>query len=345
MPDQQLLQGPAKLLDAQGNLTSAGWSREPVLECNLEDSHFYGLRFMQWSRIKVWDYYAITTPTHFFSFTISNIGYLGMVFAYVIEFASGKYKEQTLSIPFAAGVKLPRSSEQGTCVYKKGKLRLEFATATGKRHLSVHWPGFSGSELNAEVDLAELPGHESMNIVIPIHGKRFYYNRKINVMPARGWVEFEGRRFEIAPETCLANLDWGRGVWEYSSFWVWASASGFLEDRRKIGLNLGYGFGDTSAATENAFILEGKIHKLGQVDFTYNNQNFKAAWTMISPDGRLNLKFTPFFERVAKTDAVVLKSEVHQMFGKYNGSLISDAGEFIEVKDLIGWAEEHNAKW
>lgn len=345
MPDQQLLQGPAKLLDAQGILTSTGWSREPVLECNLEDSHFYGLRFMQWSRIKVWDYYAITTPTHFFSFTISNIGYLGMVFAYVIEFASGKYKEQTLSIPFAAGVELPRSSEQGACVYKKGNLRLEFKTAAGKRHLSVRWPGFSGSELNAEVDLVELPAHESMNIVIPIRGKRFYYNRKINCMPASGWVEFEGTRFEITPETCLGNLDWGRGVWEYNSFWVWASASGFLEDRRKIGLNLGYGFGDTSAATENCFILEGKIHKLGQVDFSYNNLDFKAPWTMVSPDRRLNLVFTPFFERVAKTDAVVLKSEVHQMFGKYNGSLISDAGEKIEVKDLVGWAEEHNAKW
>jgi hypothetical protein len=33
------------------------------------------------------------------------------------------------------------------------------------------------------------------------------------------------------------------------------------------------------------------------------------------------------------------------MFGRYNGTLISDSGEKLEVRDLIGWAEEHNAKW
>jgi len=66
---------------------------------------------------------------------------------------------------------------------------------------------------------------------------------------------------------------------------------------------------------------------------------------MNAPDGRLELVFTPFFERVAKTDALVLKSEVHQMFGRYNGHVVTDDGEKLTITDLIGWAEEHNAKW
>jgi hypothetical protein len=126
---------------------------------------------------------------------------------------------------------------------------------------------------------------------------------------------------------------------------VWASASGFLGDGRSIGLNMGYGFGDTSAATENCFILEGKLQKLGEVKFSYDNQDFKAPWRMSSPDDRLELVFTPFFERVAKTDALILKSEVHQMFGRYNGWVMTDQGEKIEIIDLVGWAEEHNARW
>ena len=164
-------------------------------------------------------------------------------------------------------------------------------------------------------------------------------------MPAAGWVEYEGTRHGIEPSSCLANLDWGRGVWEYSSFWVWASASGFLPDGKRIGLNMGYGFGDTNAATENCFLLEDKVHKLEKLDFTYDNHKFKTPWTMKTPDGRLDLTFSPFFERVAKTDALVLKSEVHQMFGRYNGQVITDEGEKMEVVDLIGWAEEHNAYW
>ena len=81
------------------------------------------------------------------------------------------------------------------------------------------------------------------------------------------------------------------------------------------------------------------------IDFTFDPQDYKKPWKMVSPDGRLDLVFTPFFERVAKTNAVILKSEVHQMFGRYNGWVVSDEGEKMEVKDLIGWAEEHYAKW
>jgi hypothetical protein len=345
MTDQKLLKGPGKLLDKDGNLTQAGWATQQVLDCNLENSHFYKLKFMQGMRIKVWDYYAITTPTHFFSFTVSDIGYIGMVFAYVIEFATGKYEEQTLTIPLAAGVKIPRNSTEGESTYMGGGKTLRFSVEGTKRTLFVRWPGFGTSELNADLEFTVPEEHESLVIVIPIKGKRFYYNRKINCMPAVGWVEYQGNRFEIEPETCLGNLDWGRGVWEYESFWVWASASGFLKDKRRIGLNLGFGFGDTSAASENCFILEGKVHKLGKVSFTYDNHNFKSPWTMVSPDGRLDLVFTPFFERVAKTDLKILRSEVHQMFGKYNGTVVTDEGKKIEIKDLIGWAEEHNAKW
>jgi len=345
MDDQRLLKGPAKLLDHEGNLTQAGWAPYPVLDCNLEDCHFYGLTAFQKMRIKVWDYYAVTTPDHFFSFTVSNIGYLGMIFAYVIDFKTGEYKEQTISTPFASGVSLPRGATEGKTTYEKGDFHMIFEALPGKRTVSVNWPGFAGSNLKAEFSLAQPNDHESMTIVIPIRGKRFYYNHKLNCLPASGWVDYAGEHFELTPANALGNLDWGRGVWEYASHWVWASASGFLADQRRIGLNLGYGFGDTSAASENCIILDGKVHKLGKMAFTFDPADYKKPWQMVSPDKRLELTFTPFFERVAKTNAVVLKSEVHQMFGRYNGWALTDTGEKIEIKDLIGWAEEHYAKW
>jgi hypothetical protein len=66
---------------------------------------------------------------------------------------------------------------------------------------------------------------------------------------------------------------------------------------------------------------------------------------MTSDDNRLQLTFTPFLDRPAKTDVKLLYSEVHQMFGKYSGKLITDEGKLIEIKDLIGFAEEHHARW
>jgi hypothetical protein len=344
---QRELKGPGLLLDSQGNLTDIGWARQPLLDCNLKNVRFYSplLRFWQPMRIKRWDYYGITTPTHFFSFTISDVGYLGSIFAYVIELENGDYHEEMLTIPLAKGVQLPRNSDEGISLFDNDKVKLRFKSELSKRKILVRWPGFYSGDLEVEVELELKPEHESMAIVVPIKGKRFYYNRKVNCMPAVGWLKYRGQRIQLDPKTCLGNLDWGRGIWPYNSFWVWASASGFLPDKRRVGLNLGFGFGDTSAATENSIILNGRIHKLGQVEFRYDNRNFKAPWKMKSPDGRLDLKFTPFFERAAKTDLKVLSSEVHQMFGHYCGSVVLDDGEIIEIKDLVGWAEEHHAKW
>ena len=63
------------------------------------------------------------------------------------------------------------------------------------------------------------------------------------------------------------------------------------------------------------------------------------------PCGDLDLEFVPFVERVAQTDLKLIYSEVHQMFGRYAGVITCDNGELIAVKDLIGFAEEHHARW
>ena len=43
----------------------------------------------------------------------------------------------------------------------------------------------------------------------------------------------------------------------------------------------------------------------------------------------VNLTFTPVYERVAKTDLAILKSEVHQMIGHFDGELVDEDGKSI----------------
>ncbi|MBC7242030.1 MAG: DUF2804 domain-containing protein [Anaerolineae bacterium] len=344
---QRELSHPGPLLDAHGNLTQVGWARQPILDANLENVRFYPavLRPLQRFRVKCWDYYGITTPTHFFSATLAHLGYAGQAFVYIIDFERRTCHEQTLTIPFGRGIHLAPKSTEGESFFDNGRVALRFQAKPDSRHLSVEWPAFAGAHLNADITLQMLEGHESTVIVIPIGRKRFYYNRKVNCMPAAGRIQWGETRLDLDPQHCLGNLDWGRGVWEYRSFWVWASASGFLPDGRTLGLNLGFGFGDTSAATENTLLLQGRIHKLGQVDFEYDSRNFMRPWRMTSPDGRLSLEFTPFMERVARTNLLLIASEVHQMFGHYEGQVVTDEGETVSVRGLIGWVEEHHARW
>jgi hypothetical protein len=48
---------------------------------------------------------------------------------------------------------------------------------------------------------------------------------------------------------------------------------------------------------------------------------------------------------LAKTDFKLLSSEVHQLFGRYSGTAITDEGETLHIENLVGFAEEHHAKW
>ena len=205
------------------------------------------------------------------------------------------------------------------------------------------WDRFGKERLEAYLHFDVPADHESTVIVIPIEAKRFYLNRKINCMPVQGKISIGDQLIQVEPKTSSGNLDWGRGVWAYNSFWVWASASGFLADGRRVGLNLGYGFGDTSAATENTVLIDGRIHKLGEVTFDYNNADFSAPWRMRSD--RVELAFTPFLDRTARTNLALIRSEVHQMFGHYAGTVVDDDGDDVAIDGLIGWAEEHRARW
>ncbi len=344
MKERELLE-PSPLLDEQGNLVQVGWARQPLLDCNLENARFYGLRPFQRFRIKRWDYYGVTTPTHYYSFTLADLGYAGQIFAYVVDFQNGDYHEETLTIPLARGILLPRNSTEGTSRYESDKARIVFQVEPQARRVTVAWPEFGERGLSAEIRFGLPVDHESMVIVIPIGPKRFYSNRKVNCMPVDGWVKVGGERVDLDPNRSLGNMDWGRGVWEYNSFWVWASASGFLEDGRRAGLNMGFGFGDTTAATENALILEGRVHKFGQVDFTYDAGDFMQPWRMVSSDGQLDLEFVPFLDRTAATNLLVITSEVHQMFGRYYGTVRTDDGDRIHLDGLVGFAEEHRARW
>jgi hypothetical protein len=93
--------------------------------------------------------------------------------------------------------------------------------------------------------------------------------------------------------------------------------------------------------------IDGKLIKLSEdMAFEYDTDDFMAPWHLkTTATDRVDLVFTPFFERVAKTDALVIRSEVHQMIGKFKGTLKTDEGESIQIDGAIGWAEDHNARW
>ena len=174
--------------------------------------------------------------------------------------------------------------------------------------------------------------------------KAFYYNQKINCMPASGIVRCGGDEYAFSPEDSFGTLDWGRGVWTYKNTWYWGSASGLL-NQVPIGFNIGYGFGDTSAATENVLFYNGTAHKLDEVTFHIPKNDYLKPWVFSSNDKRFEMDFVPIIDRSAKTSLGVLSSNQHQVFGRFSGRVILDSGKELSIKALTGFAEKVINKW
>jgi hypothetical protein len=324
------------LPDGRLNPESMGWSRHAVQVSNLRGA---------WPRKKRWNYWCIVTPDFLFSVTLSNIDYMGLAFAYLLDFKSKMFIEQTCMAPFGKGCDLPETVE-GTARFHDKDMDLAFSDDGHFVVISLQSSNFQGKKLDARIHLERPDGTESINVMIPWNEHQYHFTSKQNCLPAGGTVQVEDTTYTINPERDFGCLDFGRGIWKYHTFWNWSSFSTRV-DADAIGINLGNGWTEGSGATESGLLINGKVEKLSEdIIFEYDPAHFMETWHLHTAfSNQVNLTFTPFYERVAKTDLWILRSEVHQMIGTFNGKISSLDGRVFFIKDVIGWAEDHQARW
>ena len=336
---------PGYLHDENGRLNEPGYATRLIQQYDRKRIAASPLR------IKEWDYYYIGNDCFGLALTIADNGYMSMDSISLLDFE--KPWEQTTSrmglLPLGKR-NLPPTSEKGD-IHVKGKgYEMHFINDGVKRSLYGSMENFrDGKPLAFDIELRNAP-RDSMVIVTPFQNapKAFYYNQKINCLQAEGVVRFDGREYLFSPATAFGVLDWGRGVWTYENTWYWGSASG-IQQGRSFGFNIGYGFGDTSAASENMLFCDGIAHKLSQVTFNIpmkdGKEDYLAPWTFTSDDKRFEMDFIPIIDRSSCTDVKLICSDQHQVFGHFTGQAVLDDGEVIEVKDMIGFAEKVHNKW
>ncbi len=338
LPEKEITQ-PVDLCLPNGKLnpSAIGWSRQALQNCRL-----YGHPL----RKKRWNYWCITSPTHLFSVTLSDVDYAGLPFIYFLDFATGEFIEKTIITPLGKDVQLGDKVPDDASYSGKGCQISMRQTADGVQ-MRVEVDDFGGKPLQAEFQIVEPEKHESLNVVVPWSERLFQFTAKNNTLPAQGRVVLDGNAIMFDAKYSFATLDFGRGVWPYKGFWNWASFSTRLPDRRPLGVNFGAGWTDNTGSTENALCVDGRLIKLSEdVVFTYSTQDFKAPWRLQTAEtGRVDLIFTPFFERIAKTDMLILCSEVHQMIGHFDGTILGEDDEIIQVSQAVGWAEDHHSRW
>lgn len=336
------------LLDSKGNIAEPGFAKKLFWKYDRNDIKANKLR------IKEWDYYYIGTQDYGLCLTVSDVGYVSSLSVSLLKFGDKPFQmnDSELGILPLGKVNMPSSSVSGDVSTKAGTLKMTFNNDGVKRHLFGKYDNFcnSGKTLTFDVILSDCP-EESMVIATPFDkDAHFYYNQKINCMKAEGFVKFDDIDWQFNEENkALGTLDWGRGVWTYDNTWYWGSGQMVLDDGNVFGFNIGYGFGNTSAASENMLFYNGKSHKLDQVKFNIPMKNgdydYMSPWTFTSNDGRFEMSFKPIIDRVAPIDLKVICMIPHQVFGLISGTATLDDGTVVEVKDKLVFAERVHNKW
>lgn len=332
-----------RLLGPKGQVLNPGYAKKMLYEYHRKD--IKASKF----KIKEWDYYLVTNDDFGIAFTIADNSYLGFVSVTLLDFKKPNFSTFSTMKPFTMGkFNMPSTSVEGDVIFESKKISLKYLNNGECRRIICDVPNFKdGKSLSCDIFLNHIP-EESMVIATPFkkNKKAFYFNQKINCMNANGIIEYNDQVIEFKDDDAI--LDWGRGVWTYDNIWLWGTASGKV-DGVPFGINIGYGFGDTSKASENMVFYNGKAHKLDQVEFVIpkngKKYDFMKEWKFTSNDGRFEMSFTPIIDRFDKINLLVIVSDQHQVFGKLNGYVILDDGTKIEVKDMLASAEVLHNRW
>ena len=338
-----LSKGP--LLDAKGALAEAGYAN--ALVKTYDRNAIKGGA----ARIKEWDYYLIYNGRYGVALTIADNSYMGMLSASLLDFEARTEKTVSPMFWFPFGkTNFPASSETGDIVKQIKGASGSFTHEKGGRRLKFHLDQFDGEKsFDCDILLSDAP-RDTMVIATPFAEKKtaFYYNQKIVGMRASGGFTIGGVRRVFDPADSFGILDWGRGVWTYENTWYWGGGQGVV-DGHVVGFNIGYGFGDVSAASENMVFVDGVAHKLDRLTFHIPLKNGKedylSPWIFSSSDGRFEAAFEPILDRAAYTNVGPLLSDQHQVFGYMNGTLTLDNGETIKLNRFLSFAEKVHNKW
>ncbi|MGL4368301.1 MAG: DUF2804 domain-containing protein, partial [Spirochaetota bacterium] len=299
-------------------------------------------------RIKEWDYYSVISQDKKFgiALTMSDLGYAGMFAICFLDFENGISRQiDTMSVMPRGRTGFSPDSDTGTVSFSDTKLSITFHYESGKRVLTFEAPELENSEgdkgLKGSITLKQPKKLESINIATSWKEKRtaFYYNRKINCMPASGGFSIGKKKYTFTPSEDFGALDWGRGNWTYKNRWYWGSASGYAGGH-SFGWNIGYGFSDRSPASENVIFYDGKDHKIDDVHFIIDESDYTKPWKFTSSDKRFEMTFTPVLDRYSKADLKIIRSVQHQVFGYFNGTLILDNGKTVKIKNFLAFAED-----
>ena len=341
MPEVEITSA-TQVLDDSGQPFNFGWARSPHY---MFDSRMLKVPLRSISES---DRYVLFTSTHMIVFEILDDGYLGCLCLSILSLKDKKRSTFTSKTLFPLGsFELPKDGDSHSIKFRQKKNFLNFAVMEeGIRIIKIDIPKFNRrGSLRGQIVLTPPPGAQSLYTHMPwrdIPGA-FCLSRCSPWYSVEGVIQFGPTEIVFTQGGGWGIFDWNRGVRPPSDVKFWASGCGRFNGRQ-AGFNLGNNSADPGRGTENAFFLEGQIHKLEQVNF-HIPSGPEDPWRFTSTDKRLEMTFTPKQERNESHQVFFYSLKRRQLFGSFSGRVILDSGDEFAFQNLYGMAERRRSRW
>lgn len=315
-----------------------GWSRYPLHRANLGPHE----------RNKRWDYWCVLAGDLIVATVYADVEALGLAEVYWADTATGATGGRTLITGPGQGIALPDVAGSAPLHIDREGLALGLADDEHGTHIRAEWTESDGAAAHLDVVVARPPGLESLNVVIPWSDEIFNFTSKQWLRPASGELVIGDTTRTIGgadgPEAWAA-LDVGRGRWPQEIRWNWGGGGGRSGDRL-VGLQFGAKWTAGTGFTENGFLLDGRLTKIGrELVWDYDWDHPLQPWTVTDPDGQLDVVLSPRFDKHSVAGDASYGSETHQVFGTWSGRLATDDGLTLDLDGLQGFAEEARQEW
>lgn len=286
---QNEIKTESQVFSANGQIQNIGWSRQPLFNF---DKSLCSKRLSLCER----DSYMISNNEVSIYLSIEKKGLTSCVTAIVADHQNAtmdsciRRKYMTVSSP-----DMPCSSKNGDVTFTDTRVGMNFSNTALRRYIRCEFVNFC-KDKNLYINISlEDASRESLNALLPFKENRkdFYLKRFMPGMRASGIVRCGGAEYNLSPENTLAFLDWQRYCTHEKTYYHALYANTTLEDSRQFALCLAGGLGNTSAGSENCYILDGKVYKFSSIKAEGNEERPDKPWRFTAGSSAMDIQFRP----------------------------------------------------
>jgi len=342
---------PYSLINSHGK-PHFGHFAQAVNEVNIQNTDYRtpmnarAGKFKKHFNFKRFQYFGGISDDLIFGCALADLRYIGAAFIYVYRLSDGKMQTWQFKKPLSFGLDLTNRPDNGVSTFKSGKHQIQMRyqlNSQGERRklLDINF----GSELTIQAKMIESSDFQVMALCTPTAVNGWVYAQKTAALGVSGFVKCKLGSFDLQQSNCYGHHDFSAGYMRRETFWNWACFSGTSNSKSQaLGLNVSWGVNETGYS-ENCFWVGNHLHTLPQVQFKFDRDDEHSNWRISSQNKQINLSFKPEGMHKERLNAGLMATNFKQIFGRFNGYLMTEDGQRFEIENQYGFVEDQYSKW